>query len=204
VADDELAAWEAPLAAAAARLVARRLRVLESLTPGVLEIYRRTGGEGFPELALKYSGEPWLKGEKLLEILEKSYQKRYNETRARDRQAGHTLEGPHRHDLRLLADGRPAREVLSSGQTKVAAAALRLASVVSVEDDRGDRFPVVIDDVDAELDNTVLGRLGRALRDGRQLFLSSARAESARDVATDIACFDVRGGRCQPHIRAGE
>jgi len=202
--DDELAAWEGPLAAAAARLVARRVRAVQTIKTRAAQIYRRTGGTGFPELSLKYSCEAWLNGEKPLKILEKSYQNRYNETRARDRKAGHTLEGPHRHDLRLYADGRPVRDVLSSGQTKVAAAALRLASVVSVEEDRGDRFPVVIDDVDAELDNTVLERFGRALQDERQLFLSSARAESALHVATNMGRFDVNGGRCTPHTGAGE
>jgi DNA replication and repair protein RecF len=170
--DDELAAWEGPLAAAAARLVARRMRAVQTIKTRAAEIYRRTGGTGFPELSLKYSCEAWLNGEKPLKILEKSYQNRYNETRARDRKAGHTLEGPHRHDLR--------------------------------EEDRGDRFPVVIDDVDAELDNKVLESFGRALDDERQLFLSSARAESALHVATDMGRFDVNGGRCTPHTEAGE
>jgi recombinational DNA repair ATPase RecF len=64
--------------------------------------------------------------------------------------------------------------VLSSGQTKVVAAALRLASLTDVEEHRGERFPVVIDDVDAELDPRVLSRLIGRLEGERQLLLSSA------------------------------
>jgi DNA replication and repair protein RecF len=202
--DDALAAWEKPLAAAAANIVVTRRRALESVRSRVLTIYRESGGEGFPELTLAYLGEGWLKEEKLLEILEKSYETRYNQSRARDRNAGHTLEGPHRHDLRLLADGRPVRDVLSSGQTKVAAAALRLASVVSVEEDRGDRFPLVMDDVDAELDNAVLRRLTGALDDGRQLFLSSARPEPPLDAAAETLSFELSRGHCQRRTAAGE
>jgi DNA replication and repair protein RecF len=202
--DDALSAWEKPLAAAAAKIVNARLRVLEKVRSHALTIYRESGGNGFPELTLGYRGESWLKEEKLLEILEKSYETRYNETRARDRNAGYTLEGPHRHDLRLLADGRPVRDVLSSGQTKVAAAALRLASVVSVEEDRGDRFPLVMDDVDAELDNAVLRRLAGALDVGRQLFLSSARAEPPLDAVAETHSFELSRGRCQRRPAAGE
>jgi len=77
----------------------------------------------------------------------------------------------------LLGDGRPVRDVLSSGQIKVVAAALRLATLAQVEDTRGEHFPVVIDDVDAELDSSVFSRLCHSFVGDRQLFLSSARGE---------------------------
>lgn len=175
--DREMDAWDQRLATFAAALVDRRSRAVARLRPSFDATYRELRGEGFPEVLPGYRTETWLNGCESHDELEELYRKRYNETRARDRHTGHTLEGPHRHDLRLEADGRAAREVLSSGQAKVVAAALRLATVVQVEGERGEQLPVIIDDVDAELDGTVFARLTRTLASRRQLFLSSAHGE---------------------------
>jgi DNA replication and repair protein RecF len=160
--------------------------------------YQELRGDGFPEVTLGYRSETWLNGDESLAELEESYRKRYNETRPRDRHTGHTLDGPHRHDLRLEADGRTAREVLSSGQTKVVAAALRLATVVQVEGDRGEALPVMIDDVDAELDTAVFARLTRALAGRRQLLLSSAHGDLVAASFPQARVLTVEDGRVQP------
>jgi recombinational DNA repair ATPase RecF len=73
----------------------------------------------------------------------------------------------------LKTDGRSVRYVLSSGQTKGVAAALRLATLAQVERERNERFPVIVDDVDAELDGAALTLLVKRLGNERQLFLSS-------------------------------
>ncbi len=131
--DSELDAWDARLAAGAARVVERRLAAVSRLAQEFAESYQLLRGDGFPEMSVGYRSDSWLNGCETTIELEESYRKRYNVTRIRDRHAGHTLEGPHRHDVKLEAGGRPAREVLSSGQVKVVAAALRLATVVQVE-----------------------------------------------------------------------
>ncbi len=193
--DRELEAWDQRLAALSAAVVVRRSRATARLDRSFHETYRDLSGDGFPDVSLGYRSESWLNGCESAEELEESYRKRYNETRARDRHAGHTLEGPHRHDLRLEADGRAAREVLSSGQTKVVAAALRLATVVQVEGERGEQLPVIIDDVDAELDSAVFGRLTRTLANRRQLFLSSAHGELVSSVFPEARVITMTAGR---------
>ena len=119
----------------------------------------------------------------------------YNETRARDRRTGFTNEGPHRHDLGLRADGRSVRHMLSSGQSKVVAAALRLASLTQVEKERGEHLPVIIDDVDAELDSEVLGRLIEHLEGERQLFFSSADRGVSQRLKTGSNQLEVHQGK---------
>ena len=167
--DRELASWEDRLAVAAAALTRRRAAAAEKLAPIFTAAYAVCRGKSFPEVSLQYTGAPWLNLQNSLEIVEESYRKRYNETRARDRRAGSTVEGPHRHDVRFDVDGRPVRDVLSSGQTKVVATALLLAAVETVEQSRGEPLPVVIDDVDAELDREVFAKLSDQLFGGRQL-----------------------------------
>jgi len=154
--------------------VIRRRVACERLATGFAPVYEELRGCGFPNISVSYRYESEIEGEENPKKVEEYYVKRYNETRARDRRTGFTGEGPQRHDVSLRADERAVRHMLSSGQTKVTAAALRLASLMQVEEQRAERFPVIIDDVDAELDTDVLSRLLAHLEGQRQLFLSSA------------------------------
>ena len=135
--DREMEAWEGRLSKAAAVVVHRRRRMCQRLVESFQPIYDELRSEGFPEIDLIYRGEAGVEQAEKVSEVEEHYQNRYNETRARDRRTGFTSEGPHRHDLGLRADGRAVRHLLSSGQSKVVAAALRLASLKLVERVRG-------------------------------------------------------------------
>ena len=136
-------------------------------------LYEKLRGKDCPTIEPTYRTEPWLETSAGPKRVEDLYQQRYNETRARDRLAGFTGDGPHRHDLSLRAAGRSIRYAVSSGQAKVVAAALRLATLAHIEKERHDQFPVIVDDVDAELDGIALTRLVEYLGNERQIFLSS-------------------------------
>jgi len=185
--DMQLEVWESGLAKAAARLVRRRRAAVRRLAEPLCAISATIAGRRLPVLAVDYRCESWMSDEIGEEMLEHEYRKRYAEQRARDRHAGFTVDGPHRHDLRLRADGRAARDVLSAGQTKVVAAALRLAALERVEHQRGHFLPVLVDDVDAEIDERVFSRLLDHLGADRQLILSSAHE--------DVVGPRVPGGR---------
>jgi DNA replication and repair protein RecF len=203
-ADEELEVWEGRLAEHAARVVVRRFGAVESLARHFAPTYARLRSEGFPDITLSYRSEAWLKEPESPKKLAESYRKRYNTTRVRDRLTGHTMEGPHRHDLRLEANGRPAREVLSSGQIKVVAAALRLAALGHVEQQRGERLPVIVDDVDAELDSAVFERLTRTLASRRQLFLSSAHGEMVSPLFAGAHILTMTAGSCGGPTAGGD
>ena len=130
--------------------------------------------------------------------MEDLYRQRYNETRTRDRQMGFTGDGPHRHDLSLKIGGRGVRYVLSSGQTKRVAAALRLATLAQVERDRNERFPVIVDDVDAELDGAALTLLVERLGNERQLFFSSTSELVAKLAGPRGCCIRLENGTRVP------
>ncbi len=192
--DREMEVWEARLAQAAAMVVVRRQISCRALERTFGAIYEDLRGEDFPDLELHYRGEAGVEPAEKAQELEEYYQKRYNETRTRDRRMGFTGEGPHRHDLGLRADGKPVRHILSSGQIKVVAGALRLASLQQVERERDEHLPVIIDDVDAELDAVVLSRLIDHLTGDRQLFLSSADGRVLQELRTGSSRLEVRRG----------
>ena len=111
---------------------------------------------------------------------------------------GFTVDGPHRHDLSLKTGGRSVRYVLSSGQTKGLAAALRLATLAQVERERNERFPVIVDDVDAELDSAALTHLVERLGNERQLFLSSTSERVAELAGPHGCCIRLDTGTREP------
>lgn len=193
--DREMEVWEDRLARTAAAVVHRRRRMSERLIESFEPIYTELRSDGFPRVELSYRGEAGFEQAEKVSELEEHYQKRYNETRVRDRRTGFTSEGPHRHDLGLRADGRTVRHMLSSGQSKVVAAALRLASLTQVEKGRGEHLPVIVDDVDAELDSVVLDRLIEHLEGERQLFFSSANRGVSQRLRAGSNRLEVRQGK---------
>jgi DNA replication and repair protein RecF len=192
----EIEAWELPLAAAAARVTRGRLDAVQALAENFATAYRQLAPENDPELTVEYRGDPWWGPEDGLEKLAENHLQRYNETRARDRQTGFTADGPHRHDLSLRSGGRSARHVLSTGQVKIVAAALRLATHAEIERARGECLPVIVDDVDAELDSAALARLVGHLGNERQTFLSSTSDRAGRAVSHRTRRYWLENGAC--------
>ena len=169
----EMEVWDDRLAEAAAAIVVARRTSANALSNCFSEVYEALGGDRLPKVEVGYRGEHWLAPDESAERVEELYRQRYNETRERDRRAGFTGDGPHRHDVSLRTAGRAIRYTSSSGQSKMVAAALRLATLAQVEKETHQRFPVVVDEIDAELDREALRRLLEYLEGERQLFLSS-------------------------------
>ncbi|HEX4051244.1 MAG TPA: DNA replication/repair protein RecF [Steroidobacteraceae bacterium] len=72
--------------------------------------------------------------------------------RERDRERGVTGQGPHRCDVVLRVDGKPARDVVSRGQQKVLGAAMSLAVMRYLTARLGTVPMLLLDDPAAELD----------------------------------------------------
>jgi len=191
---DELLLWEEQLAESAASIVQSRLRVFESWKPLFLDLYRRLRGEDFPEIDIEYRWE-FQNDEKSNSELAENYRERYYRERSRDCRVGYTVDGPHRHDLQLRVGDRPLRDLFSSGQTKIVAAALSLSGLVEVESRRRVFLPVLADDIDAELDERVLKKLVNFLGGDRQVFLASAHRDSILKFFPKALQFQVHEGR---------
>jgi DNA replication and repair protein RecF len=148
----DFALWERQLVAAATEIDAQRSAYVAALRPGVEVLLEQLGGP--PGVALHYA-RGWDAERDLGEVLA--------DQRAADREAGFTRAGPQRADLRLVAEGRRAAEVLSRGQQKILACALLIAQGRLLEARRGRSGVTLVDDLPAELDAEHRLRLGRAL-----------------------------------------
>ena len=173
--EEEFDAFEHDLAQLGARVVAFRLEAVAGLERHVGEELEALGWS-LARPVLRYTSpdgvavaEPATLAARLRAALVGS--------RRRDRARGHTAVGPHRHDLALTVQGAPAREVLSAGQGKLVATALKLTAMALLGEVRGRVPTVVFDDVDAELDAAVLRRVLGRLQERAQAVLSSAHEE---------------------------
>ncbi len=105
-----------------------------------------------------------------------------------------TSVGPHRADLQLYANNKPAREVLSRGQQKLVLYALTLAQVTDFHRMRQSHMVMLCDDLQSELDDDRSSKLTKLLlAQGHQLFVTGTR-EMTADAGDSQKLFHVKHG----------
>lgn len=132
--------WEAELAEQGTRISHARRAVLERLEPYWTAI---VAAVDCPKARITYA-QGWTEALTLPEAIEGA--------RARDEARQSTTVGPHRADLRISIEGKPARDSLSRGQQKLTAAALTLAQLRLMADTARVMPTLLLDDPAAELD----------------------------------------------------
>jgi len=89
---------------------------------------------------------------------------------------GFTAYGPHREDITVLLNGRPASEVASRGETRTIVLALKILELELIEDARGITPILLLDDVFSELDGARRRALTSYLQ-AHQTFLTTTDAD---------------------------
>jgi DNA replication and repair protein RecF len=98
--------------------------------------------------------------------------------RGSDRRRHVATFGPHRDDLELRVDGRPARKHASQGQHRILTLTLKLAELAAIREARGAHPILLLDDVSSELDPTRIGAVYDFLRESQsQVFVTTTRPE---------------------------
>lgn len=111
--------------------------------------------------------------------------------RAEDVRRGVTTIGPHRDEIDLVIDGRPARTHASQGEQRSLAVALRLASHAVVTESAGSPPVLLLDDVLSELDPARSASLLDTLPAGQALLTTAGPLPT--DPAPDTV-IRVEGG----------
>jgi DNA replication and repair protein RecF len=161
---NEAPVWDPELARTGELIADSRKRFLELLQPHWRETVTALTGL---DVHLNYL-RGWSADRGLLEALSAS--------RERDILRGQTHAGPHRADVAVRLDGRPAREVLSRGQQKLVAVALTLAQLRLLRELAGTIPTLLLDDPAAELDGERL-----------QLFIEQVTQLRAQLIVTSLS-----------------
>ena len=182
----QVTVWDAELARVGELIAESRRRFVESLLPFWRESVLALSGLE-PEL---HYFKGWAQDVSLTEALVAS--------KARDESKRLTHPGPHRADVIVRMNGRPAREVLSRGQQKLVAVAMTLAQLNLLQEVTQTTPTLLLDDPAAELDGDHLRRfIDQVMRLQSQLVLTSLHSESPL-FGTPNRVFHVEQGRVQP------
>ncbi len=190
--DATLSVWDARLAQSGGRVLARRARVIETLSPHLEVAYQEIAGR--PERAAIGYIASWGEDERLdraaadftadlIAALEKS--------RRLDYERRLTTVGPHRDEPLLGLDGTDTRTHGSQGEQRTMALAIKLAAHRAVADMTGEPPVLLLDDVFSELDPQRAEALAKTLPPDAQTLITSARPE---DVPIDGSVWRVGEG----------
>jgi DNA replication and repair protein RecF len=158
-----LEVWDEQLVTKGEALGRARADLLASLHPALIEAHTAltAGGAG---ASVAYE-PPWLTGG-LAASLES--------VRADELRRGQTLVGPHRDEIELTLDGRPARTHASQGEQRTLALTLRLAAHRHLTQILGAAPLLLLDDVFSELDAARSAALVAHLPAGQALLTTAA------------------------------
>ena len=139
---DLLFSWNVLLSEYGAVMINERIRIITHLNQFATKYYQTIAATA-DSLEITYDHPP-VTPQQLLHRLEEHYE--------RDRLLGMTTTGPHRHDMTILMNGRPALTVASRGENRTIILALKQIEADYVKDSTGQAPVVLLDDVFGELD----------------------------------------------------
>lgn len=169
------------------QLIAARRELLPRISPLARLAYRRISHDA-EELRLEY--QPSVKADFAVEL-----------ARARDRERAYrsTLVGPHRDELALLLNERPAAQFGSEGQKRTLAVALKMAQAEYLTGILGSPPVLLIDDVMGELDAQrragLLPLLERAHHARGQVFMTCTEENWPRELGRDLHRWEIKSGK---------
>lgn len=188
-----LRVWNRQYVELAEAISARRAFWFAKLVPLVEELLVDVGGSWAADLSLDYF-RGWDRQRDLAELLETHSEQ--------ERKAGHTLYGPNRCDIRIRIAQKPAGEILSRGQQKTLVVLLKLAQGELLRRERSLQCCFLIDDINAELDQSHQKILARQLqRLGSQVFVTSIARPNPEllwdNALAELRMFHVEHGKLQ-------
>jgi len=169
-----LADWDVQLVQQGAALITARVRGLSALAPAAVQLYRALHGQA--ELGLAYRSG--IEATADLAAVGPRLEQKLVQARPAELRRGLTLVGPHRDELELLVDGRPARYFCSSGEQQLLALVLRLAEYDDLRAVHGETPVLVLDDPFAALDHERRRRVLQAVARAGQCFLTATELDA--------------------------
>ncbi len=185
-----LDSWDEVIARDGARIVSNRLRYVERLKAELL-----AGLFGAEVLKIHYVSTIPSHNAKDIEA---EFGARLRAGRAADCRSGITSIGPHRDDLKLYADGKSVAVYGSAGQQRSCLLALYFTQMEIHRKEHGFYPVLLVDDVEAELDNHRLKTLVGYLSERTQTFLTTAKVPLLHTLSGPVRRYEVSGGSVLP------
>ncbi|GCL38758.1 MAG: DNA replication/repair protein RecF [Sphaerospermopsis sp.] len=169
--EKELAIWDAQLVNAGTKVIRRRNRAIQRLTPIAAKWHASISGST-EILEINYSPNVPLKKDDNEDITQSFFGK-IQQRSVIELHRGTTLVGPHRDELELIINQTPARQYGSQGQQRTLVLALKLAELQLIEEVVNEAPLLLLDDVLAELDLSRQNQLLDAIQDRFQTLITT-------------------------------
>lgn len=166
-----LSVWEDELARSAAFLTLERESAIRDLENRATA-YQKEVSIFKDTLSLRYKTSS---KERERASLEDFFRAELQRQRPREMALGVTVVGPHRDDLEIYLEEKPARHYSSEGQMRTTAAALRLAEWARLHEITEERPLLCIDDLAISFDTGREGRFLEMLGQFGQVFVTTPR-----------------------------
>ena len=180
--ESELDQWDELLAQASTPIWEARAQAADALTELAAQRH----------LALRAPDDP---AEQLSLRYAPADSRSLRESRARDLARGTTSVGPHRDELLIDLDGRPAANYASRAQQRAAALSMRLAEADFLAAEAADSPILLLDDVFSELDPSRRERTAAAIGAIEQVILTTADRAAVPLADADLAAsYEIADG----------
>jgi DNA replication and repair protein RecF len=165
----QLFVWNVRLGELAGKIVRERQALVERFNEHSTELYQSLSGRP-NKIELAYASQFGIDNYEtaLLHKLESNLEL--------DVLRGYTASGPHRDDLKALIDGHEVSEAASRGETRTLVLALKIMELALLEESRGSKPLLLLDDVFSELDTVRRQALTRYVSD-YQTFITTTDAD---------------------------
>ena len=192
----ELAIWDTQLAAIGCRVIRRRARAIDRLSPIAQEWHRAISGSteqldlGYapnvglvtnPDSIQESTQDPAKQAIRVIDDpneLQQAFHDKIQQRTIAEQQQGTSLVGPHRDEVEFTINQTPARQYGSQGQQRTLVLALKLAELKLIEEVVREPPLLLLDDVLAELDLNRQNQLLDAIQDRFQTIITTTHLGS--------------------------
>jgi DNA replication and repair protein RecF len=173
---NQLAVWDAQLAAIGARVIRRRARAIERIAP-LAQTWHQAISNRAEQLELRYTPNVAIETDDP-NLIQQAFLDKIQQRLVAEQHQGTTLVGPHRDEVEFMINQTPARQYGSQGQQRTLVLALKLAELKLIETVIGEPPLLLLDDVLAELDLNRQNKLLETIQDHFQTLITTTHLGS--------------------------
>lgn len=195
--DEVIPVWNEHLAGHGGRICYIRDKTIRRLDDYMKrEIEKITSGGESSELAYKtFTGCPDMPDEA---YYREQLRLKLEQGRARERELGQCLYGPHRDDIEISLNCMNSRQYCSQGQQRSLALSLVIGELKLVEEIRGEKPVLLLDDVMSELDQKRQEYLLKGLYDIQTIITTTDVEQLKSGLRREVTCMRVVSGNVCP------
>jgi DNA replication and repair protein RecF len=180
-----------------AALVTIRVEALQKIIPRLEQVLRGVFNQNDVDIAVDYMISDIAYREINLETAHDAMYKRWLLLKSAEIKTGHSLVGPHKHDICLLFNGKDSRHYCSQGQQRLLILAFKMAQIGLHFDVHGTYPILLLDDVLSEIDEQKRHKLIETLESLRaQIFITTTENTVLRYMNRgEYFVFEVKKGQ---------